>query len=330
MDYFGPYQITIGRRREKRWVALFTYMTIRAIHLEVAADLSTDSCLICIRNFINRRGRPIKIRSDNGTNFVGASKELNGALNSINQDRMTSSLAELNIEWEFNCPENPHAGGAWERLIRSVKEVLYYTLKEEAPRFEVFQSVLINAECLVNSRPLTEVPLSHDDDEVITPNHFLIGTMNSTQTAGDDETDKTDKCLKKQWRIAQELQHLLWRKWIKDYLPTLLTRSKWCNKVKPLKVGDIVMICDGDLSKRKLCRGLVAEIFTGTDGQVRSAKVKTATGELKRPATKLAVLEIDGESRRLILDQSDRFTDGGVVDGNYVEENICNYVLQMF
>ncbi|XP_017476339.1 PREDICTED: uncharacterized protein LOC108366430 [Rhagoletis zephyria] len=75
LDYFGPVAVTIGRRHEKRWVALFTCLTVRAVHLELAHDLSTDSCIIAIRNFINRRGVPAKIRSDNGKNFVGANEE---------------------------------------------------------------------------------------------------------------------------------------------------------------------------------------------------------------------------------------------------------------
>lgn len=75
VDYFGPVNITIGRRHEKRWVALFTCLTIRAVHLEVAFDLSTDACILAIRNFINRRGTPLKIRSDNGKNFVGVDQE---------------------------------------------------------------------------------------------------------------------------------------------------------------------------------------------------------------------------------------------------------------
>lgn len=71
LDYFGPVSVTVGRRNEKRWIALFTCLTTRAVHMEVAEDLSTDACLVCLRNFINLRGVPKRIRSDCGTNFVG-------------------------------------------------------------------------------------------------------------------------------------------------------------------------------------------------------------------------------------------------------------------
>lgn len=56
LDYFGPITVSIGRRTEKRWVALFTCLTKKAVHLEIAQDLSVDSCM---RNFINYRGVPV-------------------------------------------------------------------------------------------------------------------------------------------------------------------------------------------------------------------------------------------------------------------------------
>ncbi|XP_044573746.1 uncharacterized protein LOC123257846 [Drosophila ananassae] len=68
LDYFGSLFVTVGRRTEKRWVALFTCLTTRAIHLEMAHDLSTDSCIIAMRNFMFRRGPLVRIRSDNGKN----------------------------------------------------------------------------------------------------------------------------------------------------------------------------------------------------------------------------------------------------------------------
>ena len=95
LDYFRPVTVTIRRQKEKRWVALFTCLSIRAIHLEIASDLSTDACLICIRNFINRRGVPILIRSDNWTNFVRITKELKGEKSFIDENSLISGLAGL-------------------------------------------------------------------------------------------------------------------------------------------------------------------------------------------------------------------------------------------
>lgn len=76
IDIFGPYSVKLGRSSVKRWVCLFTCLIIRAVHLEVVASLTTDACKKAIRRFIARRGSPQEIYSDNGTNFVGASREL--------------------------------------------------------------------------------------------------------------------------------------------------------------------------------------------------------------------------------------------------------------
>ena len=76
VDYFGPFTVKIGRRNEKLLCCLFTYLTIRAVHIEIVPKLDTDCCLNAIVRFIARRGKPVKMITDNGTNFVGAQKEL--------------------------------------------------------------------------------------------------------------------------------------------------------------------------------------------------------------------------------------------------------------
>lgn len=75
IDYFGPFLVTVGRHKEKRWGVIFTCLTIRGIHLEVSPSLSTDSFIHCMR-FRARRGNPLEVYSDNGTNFKGAQREI--------------------------------------------------------------------------------------------------------------------------------------------------------------------------------------------------------------------------------------------------------------
>ncbi|XP_062538650.1 uncharacterized protein LOC134206923 [Armigeres subalbatus] len=120
IDYFGPLEVSIGRRKEKRWVALFTCMTTRAVHLEVAYSLTTESCKMAIRRFVKRRGSPSEIFSDNGTNFVGANRDLMRELNAGCADTFTSAKTR----WTFNPPSAPHMDGAWERMVRSVKDAM--------------------------------------------------------------------------------------------------------------------------------------------------------------------------------------------------------------
>lgn len=72
IHYFGPFAAKQGRSVVKRYGCLFTCLTVRAVHVEVAHSLDTDTFINALQRFICRRGRPEVIRSHNGTNFVGA------------------------------------------------------------------------------------------------------------------------------------------------------------------------------------------------------------------------------------------------------------------
>lgn len=76
IDFFGPIMVTVNRHKEKRYGYLFTCLTVRAVHIEIAHSLTTSSCILVIRNFMSRRGIPLELYSDNGTNFIGAEREL--------------------------------------------------------------------------------------------------------------------------------------------------------------------------------------------------------------------------------------------------------------
>ncbi|XP_075151945.1 uncharacterized protein LOC142225974 [Haematobia irritans] len=290
VDYFGPLNVTVRRQREKRWVCLFTCLTVRAVHLELSTDLSTDAFLLCLRNFVNRRGLPLVIRSDNGTNFVGVAKELQGVNNFFDNNVITSSLAGLGIKWIFNSPANPSEGGVWERLVRSVKKALFMMLKEQAPREATLHSFLIESENMVNSRPLTHLPVTPSDPDPLTPNHFLLGCLNSTQTPAPFEPRLM--CLRKQWRVLQNLKNGMWRQWMSEYLPEMTRRSKWCLPSNPISVGCLIFICDPDMPRSQWKRGRVTELFVGKDGVARSALVSTVSGQYRRPISKLAVLDV--------------------------------------
>ncbi|XP_036347929.1 uncharacterized protein LOC118757311, partial [Rhagoletis pomonella] len=182
LDYFGPIAVTIRRSTEKRWVALFTCLTVRAVHLELAHDLSTDSCIVALRNFMNRRGVPIRLRSDNGKNFVGTEREAKRFREVFDCSRIQDELTSKGVEWIFNSPFNPSEGGVWERLVQCVKRVLRQTLKETAPKEHTLNCFLIEAKNIVNSRPLTHLPISVDQEQPLTPNNFLLGEPNDAHT----------------------------------------------------------------------------------------------------------------------------------------------------
>jgi len=291
MDYFGPLSVTIGRRHEKRYGVLFTCLSTRAVHIEIAASLSTDSTIMAIRRMIGRRGCPQQLHSDNGTNLRGADTELRKALMELDQQRITQEMTSRGIDWKFIPPSAPHMGGAWERLVRSVKVALGSTLNERSPKEEVLQTLFVEAEYIVNSRPLTHVSLDPDDLEALTPNHFLLGSSSGNVVPG-VFTD-SDLHLRKLWRQGQRLADCFWRRWIKEYLPILTRRTKWLKPVEDLKVGDLVFIADGDLPRNQWPRGLVTSTFPGQDGVVRVVEVKTNTGSYRRPVVKICKLDVE-------------------------------------
>ncbi|XP_058816339.1 uncharacterized protein LOC131679620 [Topomyia yanbarensis] len=122
LDYLGPVEITVGRRKEKRWVAVFTCLAIHAVHLEVVHSLTTESCRMAIARFRSKFGKPKQIFSDNATCFRGANNEM------IRMKRINEECAEIvsgsTTSWHFIPPGTPHMGGVWERMVRSAKEAI--------------------------------------------------------------------------------------------------------------------------------------------------------------------------------------------------------------
>ena len=286
IDYFGPINVKIGRRREKRWGVLFTCMTVRAIYVDLAHSLSADSAIMAIQRFAARRGFPQKVYSDNGTNFRAASIELREAIKSLDKNELTKFSLKNNFEWHFNPPTASHMGGAWERQIRTVKECLSSVLKEHAPSEETLLTILAEIEHSVNSRPLTHVSPDPKDPEALTPNHFLFGSSSGTLRL--PRYDVSSINLKKQWLLAQHFADAFWKRWLREYLPTLLPRKKWFDFDIPLEKNDLVLILDNDAPRNSWRKGVITRVFTNKkDNVVRSVEVKTSKGLLIRPSRKI-------------------------------------------
>ncbi|XP_058456584.1 uncharacterized protein LOC131433979 [Malaya genurostris] len=159
VDFFGPLLVKIGRSNAKRWIAVFTCLTVRAVHVEVAHNLSTDSCVKCIRRFVCRRGSPVEIHSDNGTNFQGADRLLREQMQEI-QGELAATFTNTNTKWLFIPPASPHMGGSWERMVRSIKTAMQ-TAYDNCRKLddEALLTLVVEAEAIVNTRPLTYLPL---------------------------------------------------------------------------------------------------------------------------------------------------------------------------
>jgi len=177
-------------------------------------------------------------------------------------------------------------GGAWERMVGEIKSLLPMA---ESYKEHVLRSILTEIEFLTNNRPLTHLTLEQEDDEPLTPAHFLLGCSGEAEPNISDIT-KTE-LVRSDWKRAQAITQQYWRRWIAEYLPKLSIREKWTQPAKPLQIGDIVTFPD-EQRKGKWFKGRICELVTGVDGQTRSARIKVGNNVVNRPTVKLAVLEV--------------------------------------
>ena len=184
VDYAGPFVTKSGRRCAKRYICLFTCLATRAVHLECAHALDVDSFMLALSRFINRRRTLEEILSDNGSNFVGAERVLRVLLRDWDQNDVESRLARRGICWRFNPPEASHQGGVWERLVRSIKRVLYALAGNSSMTDEAFNTYLIEVEQIINGRPLTPVSSDPRDLSALPPNALLTGSLDPSVPLG--------------------------------------------------------------------------------------------------------------------------------------------------
>ena len=99
--YFGPFLVKRSRCQVKRYGCLFTYLAIRAVHIEVAHSLDAESFLNAFSRFTARRGLPKAIYSDNRTNFVAGNRILKEEFGKLKSDE-----AQLKIHHSRRASDN--------------------------------------------------------------------------------------------------------------------------------------------------------------------------------------------------------------------------------
>ncbi|XP_058817713.1 uncharacterized protein LOC131681023 [Topomyia yanbarensis] len=135
VDYCGPFSVVYPHRRcrpVKCFVAVYIFLTTKAIHLEIAADLTTQAFLASLKRFSARRGKPELIMCDNAKNFVGAKRELDELRklfhNQQFQNTVAKEAADDRIEFRFIPARSPNFGGLWESAVKSFKTLFKRTI----------------------------------------------------------------------------------------------------------------------------------------------------------------------------------------------------------
>ena len=202
-----------GKRREKRYLCLFTCLTSRAVHLEMAYGLDVDSFMRTFTRMTDRRGLPKEIISDNGTNFVGANKELIEIFGRLAKDaKLKSLVSSKGIKWTFSPPYAPHFGGVFETMIKAAKRAVMAILGNADVTDDELMTAFTGAEALINSRPLTYQSADPEDDIPLTPNHLLHGQIGGRFAP--EVAEEVAYSPKKRWRRVQELIRHFWYRWL--------------------------------------------------------------------------------------------------------------------
>ncbi|XP_011884071.1 PREDICTED: uncharacterized protein LOC105571211 [Vollenhovia emeryi] len=297
LDYAGPFYVKSrvrGPANIKTYMCVFVCIVTKAVHLELATDMSTDAFLNCLRRFIARRGKCKHIYCDNGTNFVGAKTELSELYDKLSkiefQENVTNFLGEDRILWHFNPPSAPNFGGLWESVVKSAKRHLNRILFNTSLTYEELYTVLTQVESCLNSRPLS--PLSEDPYDLIplTPAHFLIGDTMAALPQ-EDLTNVNTNRLDRYQHLQQLVQHF-WNRWRTEYLHQLQTRNKWNDASgECFKPGTLVIIREDHSPPCRWPMARITDIHPGKDGVTRVVTLKCSGYRfLKRPVTKLCIL----------------------------------------
>ena len=273
---------------------ILTYgaMKQKAIHIELVGSLTAEAFLNAVRRFISRKGHVSKFYSDNGTQFVGADRQLRALFQQQEfNDQLNDYCLGKQIKWHFIAPRAPHQGGLWESHIKLVKTHLKRVVGETKLTFEEMYTLLTGVEACINSRPIT--PMSHDPNDLnsLCPSHFLIGSVLTAPT----EPDLMDISVNRltRWQHIERMRQHFWRRWQQDYLHTMQQRSKWKQPSDNVKMGTLVVIREDNLPPLQWLLGRVVGVHPGADGRARVVTLKTRKGLIKRATTNICRLPDD-------------------------------------
>lgn len=284
-DYAGPFNVIMGKRRrgaraQKAYLCLFVCFATKALHLEIATDLSSDAFIAALKRLVARRGRCSQIFSDCGTNFVGAYRQLTPLMNEAAKHEY--------ISFSTHPPSGPHFSGLAEAGVKSTKTHLQRVVGSQLLTYEEIYTLVTQVESVLNSRPLCALSNDPNDLSVLTPGHFLtLEPLTAVPGIPDNQLS-----MRNRWHLLQRLHNDFWRRWYHDYLNSLSQRSKWTQSKGSLNLDDLVVIKEDNLKPLHWRLGRIVALHPGADGVARVATVRTDGGILKRPAVKLCPLPI--------------------------------------
>lgn len=302
IDYAGPFFILSkagrGSKLIKCYLAVFVCFSTKAVHLEAITNLTTESFLACLKRFTSRRGFPSTIYSDNGSTFVGANNDLKelGQFLHTKQNTIVDLTSQYQFRWNFIPPYTPNFGGLWEAAVKSAKHHLRRALINRNVTLEEFNTLIIQVEGILNSRPLFSMSNDPNDLMPITPSHFLIGRPLNFVPEPDLQVVKVN-CLSR-WQHVQKLCQQFWSQFSRHYISQLHSQYKWKDEPTSIKPDSLVLLKNDKQPPYKWPLGRVTRLIPGRDNVSRTAEIRTRNGLVVRSTRHLCLLPLEEDTKQ--------------------------------
>ncbi|KAK4290852.1 hypothetical protein Pmani_028375 [Petrolisthes manimaculis] len=246
---------------------------LEQFYIDLAEGYSTEDFLTTFRRFVALRGFPRMIHSDGGSQLVAASKELRQIMSTWNMSDIIQFGSNEGLSWSFNkAADAPWQNGCSEALIKVIKRSIMMSIGDSVLTFGELQTVLFEVANLTNERPIgikpgTDLELGN----YLCPNDLLLGRASVKVPSG--AWDNTGNS-KHRLEFIQKIVTNFWRRWQRDYFPTLIVRQKWHVSKRNVKVGDIVLLQESNavIGKWKLAQ--VVLVIPGHDDKVRNVTLR--------------------------------------------------------
>ena len=279
VDFCGPFKL---KRQGKWYVAIFTCAVTRAVHFEAVQDLSAESFLLAFKRFIGRRGVPELVISDNAKTFKCVAKKLKKV---FDNPALQKYFTERRVRWHFYVQRAPWHGGFIETCVKLFKGVFKKLVGYSKLNSEEFRTMVIEAEQVVNSRPLTYLYEDLKDGQPLTPAKMVHG-YNLTDLPPIGRGGLKERLsLTKRAKLLERLQNTFWVEWSESYLNELAERhfSQKVGKedIREPKEGEVVLLKGEPLMPRNRWKlGVIKQVNKSVKGnRIRSVVVKVPEGK---------------------------------------------------
>lgn len=292
IDFAGPFIVTQAGKDIKAYIIIFTCAVTRAVWLGDTEGLSAYDFLLALKRFVGRRGVPQILVSDNAKSFECCHRKLLAIYkNKEVQKYLTEHRMEWKIDWRFYCDRAPWQGGFIEHMVGSFKTIAKKVIGSSKMTYMEFATVVVEAEGIINSRPITYDYSSPDEGQPLSPAKILYGydlteipPMRKSQHHEVPEVSGTST-LQRFW-FLESVKTSMWNRWSKEYLTSLSERHLRQAQSKGVQavpsVGEVVLLRREKTPRRKwpLARVLEAK-ENPRDGKVRTCVIQTHNEEGK-------------------------------------------------